>query len=77
MNNIIDMVKDKKVNFLFYKDGNLIYSTECGFQFPVPISDIGIATFFTQDRAMLFMRWIRKQKELIEKGETKSMEAGG
>jgi len=65
--NIKDMVKDKIVTFEHYFDGELWYKTECGFLFPVPISDIGNATFLRQDKAILFIRWIRKHMELIEK----------
>lgn len=57
---------DKKVSFKYYRDGTLWYITECGFLFPVPISDIGNATFHAEDRAMLFMRYIRKQIALVE-----------
>lgn len=65
--NLKDMVKDnKKVKFQFYKDGNLWYATECGFEFPVPISDIGNATFLSEDKALLFMRYIKPQIKLIE-----------
>jgi hypothetical protein len=67
---MIKMVKDKKVVFEYYRDGNLYYKTECGFKFPVPISEVGNATFLCSDKAILFMRWIRKQLNLIEKGET-------
>ena len=69
MNSIKDMVKDgKRVRFTKYLDGNLYYKTEDDFEFPVPISDIGNATFLAEDKAILFMRYIRKQVELIEKG---------
>ena len=65
---IKDMVKEKrKVTFKFYRDGQLWYATECGFEFPVPISEAGTATFFAQDRAILFMRYIRKSIEYFEK----------
>jgi len=64
-NTIKDMVSgSKKVTFEHYFDGNLWYSTECGYMFPVPISDIGNATFYKEDKAMLFMRYIRKQMNL-------------
>ncbi len=63
---IKDMVKNKKVKFKFYKEGELWYVTECGFEFPVPISDAGTAAFNAEDKAMLFMRWIRKHLEFIE-----------
>lgn len=60
--NIKDLVKgDKVVSFVKYVDGVLHYSTDCGFVFPVLVSDIGDATFLASDRAMLFMRYLRKQ----------------
>jgi hypothetical protein len=65
---IKDMVKDgKKVRFRFYRKGDLWYSTECGFEFPVPVDDTGDAEFAAEDKAMLFMRYIRKHLETIEK----------
>jgi len=57
----------KTVKFAFYRDGELNYLTECGFLFAVPISDTGNATFLAEDKAILFMRYIRRQIELIEK----------
>lgn len=70
---VIDMVKDKQVTFQFYRNGQLIYHTECGFEFSVPVSDTGDAAFNAVDKATLFMRWIRRavkefnqQQELIE-----------
>jgi hypothetical protein len=63
--NIKEMVKDKKVKFLFYKENELWYTTECGFEFPVPISDVGTASMNAEDKAIMFMRWIRKHIELI------------
>lgn len=68
--NIKDMVKDNKtVKFIYYFDGSLWYETENGFKFPVPISDIGTATFKAEDRAILFMRYIRKHLDTINRKE--------
>lgn len=53
------------VNFSHYFDGSLWYKTEDDFSFPVPVSDIGNATFLSTDKAILFMRYIRKHMELI------------
>jgi hypothetical protein len=59
--NIKEMVKDhKKVKFSFYRDKELWYITENGFEFPVPIEEIGNATF---------MAYIRKQMEMIEQAK--------
>lgn len=64
--NIKDMVKDnKKVYFVRYKEMELWYRTECGFEFPVPIDDTENATFLAEDKAILFMRYIRKHLELL------------
>lgn len=54
-------VSDKRmVTFQYYTDGNLWYSTEFSERFPVPIADIGTVTFMAYDKAMLFMRYMRK-----------------
>lgn len=63
--NIKDMVSgDKKVKFVRYREGEFIYTTECGFEFTVPLSDLGKATLLAEDKALLFLRYIRKQVEL-------------
>jgi hypothetical protein len=49
-----------KVKFLYYRKGELYYQCENGFIFPVPIDDTGDASFNSEDKAILFMRWIRK-----------------
>ena len=55
-----EMVQNnQKVSFRFYRDGQLWYSTECGFEFPVPVSEAGTATFLAEDKAILFMRHVR------------------
>ncbi len=42
------------------------YTTECGFDFPVPIADTGNAKFLNEDKAMMFMRYIRKHIAYID-----------
>jgi hypothetical protein len=65
---IKEMVNNnQKVAFQFYRDGQLWYVTECGFEFPVPVAEAGTATFLAQDRAILFMRYIRKHIEYLRK----------
>ena len=65
---IKDHVKGE-VTFQFYRAGNLYYKTETGLVFAVPIEDCGEATFQAKDRAMLFMRYIRKHIELMEESK--------
>jgi hypothetical protein len=62
------VVNDQKVHFRFYRDGQLWYETECGFRFPVPIDEAGTATFLAEDRAILFMRYLRKQIARVAEG---------
>ena len=67
MTSIKEMVKDgKTVSFVRFKGSELWYATECGFEFPVPVADVGDATFLASDKAMLFMRYIRKHLAMLE-----------
>ena len=59
------------VTFLHYRKGNLYYQAVTGLTFPVPTDDIGDATFFASDKAILFMRYIKKQLKAIESEEFK------
>ena len=68
--NLKDMVSNNKsVTFVRYQSSELWYVTDCGFKFPVPVSDAGAATFLNKDKALLFMRWIRKHIESINSGK--------
>ena len=59
MKDIKDLVKDRTVSFSHYRAGNLYYKVDGkDFEFPVPISDTGEATFPNKEKAMLFMRYI-------------------
>ena len=64
--NIKDLVMgNNMVNFSHYRQGIFYYyvsrvdGTEI-FSFPVPREDIGTATLKAEDKALTFMRWIRK-----------------
>lgn len=71
---MIDLKKhvEGNVNFSFYRAGYLWYKTDSGLEFCVPVSeaDDNSATFMAQDKAIYYMRWIRRyleQKEIAEK----------
>jgi hypothetical protein len=62
-------IKDRQVDFDYFRNGIAFYriETEDGtFGFPVPLNDIGDATLLKQDKAIFFMRWIRKALEREE-----------
>lgn len=55
------------VAFQYYRDSQLWYRTQFGgFIFPVPIEDIGNATFNRIERGILMMRYIRKHLKTLE-----------
>lgn len=64
--NIKDIIKYNKVFFLYGREGKLYYGIEYlgkTYQFPVPFIDtneVGNATFMKEDKAIYFMRYIRK-----------------
>lgn len=67
---IKEIVKDNYVKFRKYRKGILYYGIvimnnvsvdDAGlYEFPVPIEDCGDADFQNSDKAILFMRYIRK-----------------
>lgn len=62
------VTKDHVVKFDSYRAGYFYYNvynindvlTGNTYQFTVPVDDIGNATLLCQDKAITFMRWIRK-----------------
>ena len=66
--NIKEIVKDNTVRFLRYRQGHAYYAVtvseeETEYYFPVPLEDIGDATLEAEDKAIVFMRYIRKALE--------------
>lgn len=60
------IIKDNKVYFSRYRKGFLYYHIKYNggiWEFTVPTSDIGDATFLNEDKAIMFMRYIRKAIE--------------
>lgn len=66
--NVKDIVKDNRVRFLRYRQGVMYYSVVAPgstgeHMFPVPLHDVGDATLHAEDKAIIFMRYIRKAIE--------------
>lgn len=60
-----------KVFFVCAREGCLWYRTDDKWIFPIPFEDTGnaqgsAATFPAEDKAILYMRWIRKHIEFEE-----------
>jgi len=76
---IKEIVKNNKVYFDSFRQGIFYYRVLVPYQkrdylgdisehhrsylFPVPLEDIGTATMLKEDKALFFMRWIRKAIE--------------
>jgi hypothetical protein len=61
-----NLIKDNKVNFSHYRAGIMYYNIGYDgfvYTFPVPLEDIGDATLEKEDRAIMYMRYIRKAIE--------------
>jgi hypothetical protein len=62
--NIKDIVKNNTVCFVRLRQGVAYYSvtvpTEGAYVFPVPLEDIGEATLELEEKAILFMRYIKR-----------------
>ena len=59
------IVKDNEVRFDRYRQGIVYYSVRVPaenseYTFPVDLKDIGDATLLARDKAIVFMRYIRK-----------------
>ncbi len=72
--NMKTLLKGNVVQFRRYRKGYLYYGIDARnggsdgqqsapYEFPVPIDDCGDATFPATDKAILFMRYIRKAQE--------------
>lgn len=68
---LFDLVKDDNIAcFRELRGGNLWYEIEYGyhqiFEFPIPIEDTKGAVFMYEDKAVVFLKWIRRQLEVLE-----------
>jgi hypothetical protein len=68
---LIDLVRDnKKVRFSYYRDKEFWYEHEDGLVFPVALSEVdnpaSRATLLAEDKAIYFMRWIKKYIEVCK-----------
>ena len=63
---IKEIVKDNKVFFYFIRAGVAYYKVmfnKTWYMFPVRLDDLGDATLLAEDKAIFFMRYVRKAFE--------------
>ena len=66
--NIKEIVKDNTVRFQRYRQNPMYYvvtvpEEELEYSFPVPLDDVGDATLNAEEKAITYMRYIRKAIE--------------
>lgn len=64
--NIKDIVKDNTVYFLYYRQMYFYYGVDVGeqkFSFPINIRDLAGATLLAEEKAIMYMRYIRQAME--------------
>lgn len=54
------VTENRRATMTHVHAGNIWYKTEFDETFPVPISDMGEATFHADEKALLLMRYMRK-----------------
>jgi hypothetical protein len=69
---IVDLVRDnKKVRFSYYRAKEFWFQHEEGLLFPVALSEVdnpaSPATLLAEDKAIYFMRWMKKYIEAAKK----------
>ena len=60
---IKEIIKDNVVKFSHLRAQVAYYNVKVldkTYVFPVPLEDIGVSTLLAQDKAITFMRWIRR-----------------
>lgn len=62
--NMMDIVRNNTVRFIRYRHGVAYYGVDVpasgSYLFPVPLDDVGDATLELEDKAIYFMRYIRR-----------------
>lgn len=64
--NIKEMVTGKTVRFVRFRKGELIYQTENGFEFPVRHDEVDDAVLYAEDKAGLYLKYIKRQIKLAK-----------
>jgi len=56
---ITDLIKGKTAVFVEFHGGNLFYEIDGKFRFPVPVDELQGASVGAEEKASVFMKWIR------------------
>lgn len=63
---LVDILK-QSVHFKHYRSGSLFYETDDGkFTFEVPTAELGDSAVAANEKASLFMKWIKRGLDQIQ-----------
>jgi hypothetical protein len=70
---IADLVRDgKKTTFMFFKENELWYKTEDGFEYPIHFSETQGGIFLNEDKAIFHMRFIRPHFKMLQEAKAEA-----
>ena len=64
---LIELIKGNKATFIEFHSGTLFYEVN-GFRFPIPVEELQGASIKAEEKASVFLKWIRKALKEVENG---------
>ena len=65
---VTDLIRGKTAVFVEFHSGNLFYEIDGEFRFPVPVEELHGASISAEEKASVFMKWIKRAVKQIEEG---------
>ena len=62
---LTELIKGKVAVFEEFHSGNLFYTIDDSFRFPVPVNELDGATVSRIEKASVFMKWIKRTHKEI------------
>jgi len=66
MHTIKQIIENNTAQFSFYQEGKVYYSISVEndmYEFPIPIEEVGTGVLLRDEKAIYFMKWIKKAIE--------------
>jgi hypothetical protein len=67
---LTDLIKGKRAVFVEFHGGNLFYEIDGKFRFPVPVDELQGTSVLSEEKASVFMKWVKRSLKQIQEGST-------
>jgi hypothetical protein len=67
---LTDLIKGKAAVFVEFHGGNLFYEIDGKFRFPVPVDELQGTSVLSEEKASVFMKWVKRALKQIQEGST-------